>query len=153
MILFNNYITKEYFTTPADSIANASVILVALLCLHNKANFLYYHLIIWLPVMVIAFGIIAIFFKDSRTIIFGIEVKRIPFAISSGLGNAKFIFSIVYIAAVASYFPNLQVTRKTDTLWIIFAITLWIMLMFFDVFGLAVNKLTNLLGLANKLLP
>lgn len=136
MLIFSSYITKEYFQKPANSIANATTIIITLLAIQNKNDFILYDFILIIAEVAIVAGLIAIFCKDSDKKIYKteIELKKIPFYISIWIGSPEFIFSVFYLLATFSYFP------KTIDPGFVFAIAFWVIFMFFDIIGLGVKK-------------
>jgi hypothetical protein len=144
LLIFSGYVTKEYFQKPANSIANATTVVIALLALHHKESLIFYELILSISFLVILSGLVAIFFKDSeRQIrILGnvLEVKRIPFYISTFLGAPEIIFSSLYLLSTFSYFPN------TVDPGFAFALAFWIMFLFIDVVGWSVLKVSIFLS-------
>ncbi|MFH1744928.1 MAG: ATP-binding protein [bacterium] len=139
MLIFSSYVAKEYFQKPANSIANATTVIITLLAIQNKNDFILYNFISITAGVAIITGLVAIFCKDSdrkvRIYKTEIELKKIPFYISIWIGSPEFIFSVFYLLATFSYFP------KIIDPGFVFAITFWILFMFFDVVGLGVKNI------------
>jgi len=128
MIILGAYLVEPFFTKPANAIANATIVLIALLSLSDKNNLLGYSLIckyssIWK------------------------KISKITYFFSTNLGQSKVIFSIVYISAAYSYFA-----LPGRIFPFISILAFWICVIFFDVVAIIVQRVSNLISyLQNKI--
>ncbi len=144
MIVMGKYIIEPYFTKPSDAIANSVAVLVSLLGIADKNTFLGYPIIFYYALSILFLSILAITLKDSQRN-FVRNVSRFSYWIVEIVGNAKFMFSVIYLSASYSYFSG-----PTQINSFITVIALWIILMFFDVVGIAVKRIAKLLNFFSK---
>lgn len=144
MIVMGKYIVEPYFTKPSDAIANSVAVLVSLLGIVNKDAFLGYQIIFYYALSVLLLSILAITFKDSQRNSIR-NVSRFSYWIVEIIGNARFMFSVIYLSASYSYFSS-----PTQINSFITVIVFWIILLFFDVVGLTVKRIARLLNFFSK---
>ncbi len=140
MIILGSYIVEPFFTKPSDAIANATAVIISLLGLALKQSFIAYTAVFSYAVSVLCLSILAIALKDSRTFLFQ-RTSRIAYWIVELFGSSKVIFSVVYLIAAYSYFA-----KPSKLPAFIGIIAFWICITFFDVVGMAVNRVSKLLS-------
>lgn len=146
MIILGAYIVEPFFTKPSDAIANSTAVLIALFGLSNKQALFGYTFIFYYAVTILILGIITIILKDAKTD-FWRKISKSLYWFVESFGASKVIFSVVYLSASYSYFA---VPEKIIAF--IGIITFWICLTFFDVIGLAVERVSKLVNyLGNKI--
>jgi uncharacterized protein len=134
LIIFGIYITEPFFNRPVDTITNSITVLLALLAFPNKNRLIGYRLIFIITLLLLILSLITVFFKDSKAKI----IKFIHFVVMS-VGNARFIFSPIYLAAAYSFFGLNQ--KHTEFVLIVL---LWICLCVFDPVAWAFSRITSL---------
>lgn len=140
MIILGSYIVEPFFTKPSDAIANATAVIISLLGLTLKHSFWAYTAIFIYAVAVLALSILSIALKDSGTGFFR-WISRTSYWIVETFGASKVIFSVVYLVAAFSYLA------KPDRLpAFIGTLAFWICITFFDVVGMAMNRISKLLN-------
>lgn len=146
MIILGAYLVEPFFTKPANAIANATIVLIALLSLSDKNNLLGYSLICDYSIVVIGLGTASIFIKDIQSSIWK-KISKTTYFFSTNLGQSKVIFSIVYISAAYSYFA-----LPGRIFPFISILAFWICVIFFDVVAIIVQRVSNLISyLQNKI--
>ncbi len=141
MIILGAYIVEPFFTKPSDAIANSTATLIALVGLANKQAFYSYGWIFIISLVVLLASIVSILLRET-TNEFWKKVSKISYWLAVNLGNYKVIFSLVYFSAAYSYFGKVE-----NLIPFITIITFWICLTFFDVVGIAIEKLSLLLAI------
>jgi energy-converting hydrogenase Eha subunit E len=94
MIILGAYLVEPFFTKPANAIANATIVLIALLSLSQKNNLLGYSFIFNYSIIVLILSTVTIFIKDSQSSICK-KISKITYFFSTNLGQSKVIFSII----------------------------------------------------------
>lgn len=145
MIILGAYLVEPFFTKPANAIANATIVLIALLSLSQKNNLLGYSLIFNYSIIVIILSTFTIFIKDSQSSICK-KIGKITYFFSTNLGQSKVIFSIIYVLAAYSYFA-----LPGRIFPFISILAFWICVVFFDVVAIIVERISKLISyLQNK---
>ncbi len=140
-ILMGSYLVEPYFTKPSDAIANSVAVLISLLGINNKMAFFAYDVVFYYASIILILGIVAIATRTaSRDWIQ--KTGKVSYWIVESFGSAKFIFSVVYLAASYSYF-----NKPEETTSLIIVISFWVILTFFDIIGLSVKRAEKLLNL------
>ena len=140
MIILGSYIVEPYFTKPSDSIANSIAVLIALLGLSDKINFYGYQFSFYYALTILILSIITISLKDANSN-FWKKIGKSFYWFVENFGTSKCIFSIVYLLAIYSYFST---PEKINTF--IYLTVFWICLVFFDVVGIIVEKISKLIN-------
>ncbi|OGJ10143.1 hypothetical protein A2334_00725 [Candidatus Roizmanbacteria bacterium RIFOXYB2_FULL_38_10] len=141
MIVLGAYIVEPFFTKPSDAIANSTAVLIALFGLSNKNNLYGYSFIFYFALAILLFSIISIVLKDAKTY-FWSRTSKILYWFVETFGASKVIFSIIYLSAAYSYFA---IPEKIFAF--IYVIAFWICLTFFDVIGMAVERVSKLFNM------
>lgn len=117
MVVLGSFFIEKHFTKPVDVVANTIAGIVTLLAVEHRDHFLFWSTIIWAMVTlaVMAFLSMAIqsFATNTRLLRFG----RLLFTISTFLGGAKRLFSVILFLAIFSFF---QVPSKESLLLLLF---------------------------------
>lgn len=104
MVVLGSFFIEQHFTKPVDVITNVAAGLITLLSLENRVSFLYWNYIL-LALLVI--GIMAFASMVIQTFARSQKLQKIGatlFSISTYLGGAKRLFSVVLFLTVFSYF-------------------------------------------------
>ena len=141
MIVLGAYIVEPFFTKPSDAIANSTAVLIALFGLSNKNNLYAYSFIFYFALAILLFSIISIVLKDTKTY-FWSRTSKILYWFVETFGASKVIFSIIYLSAAYSYFA---IPEKIFAF--IYVIAFCICLTFFDVIGMAVERVSKLFNM------
>lgn len=140
MIILGSYIVEPYFTKPSDSIANSIAVLIALLGISDKINFYGYQFSFYYALTILILSITTISLKDARST-FWKKIDKSFYWFVENFGTSKCIFSIVYLLAIYSYFAT---PEKITTF--IFLTVFWVCLVFFDIVGIIVEKVSKLIN-------
>lgn len=144
MIILGAYIVEPFFTKPSDAIANSTAILIALFGLSSKQDLWGYSFIFYYTATVLFLSIVTIAVKDAQTE-FLRKVAGLLYWFVETFGASKVIFSIIYLSASYSYFA-----ASDKLIAFISIIGFWICLTFFDVIGLAVERVSRLTSYLNN---
>jgi hypothetical protein len=146
MIILGSYIVEPFFTKPSDAIANSTAVLIALIGLSDKQRLFGYDFIFWYVAAILVLSIITILLKDTKKN-FWRKTGRAFYWFVVNAGASKVMFSVVYLSASYSYFGT---PEKLITF--ISVVSFWVLLAFFDVIGLIVERVSRLLKfLGNKI--
>jgi hypothetical protein len=117
MVVLGSFFIEKHFTKPVDVVANAVAGIVTLLAIEHRDHFLFWSAVIWgmVGLAVMAFTSMAI--QSFATKPAYLKIGKLLFGISTFLGSAKRLFSIVLFLAVISYFA---VPSKGSLLILIF---------------------------------
>ncbi len=140
MIVLGKYLIETYFTKPSDALANSIAALIALVGLADKTAFWAYSAVFGYAAFVLLASIFSIATKDTLSQKLKLA-SQFAYKLVGIFGRADVIFSIIYLSASYSYFA-----RVGDTTSFIILIAFWIVLVFFDVGGLAVKAIFKLFG-------
>lgn len=139
LIIMGKYVTEPYFSTPTDTFANSISLILVLKTVCDKSKLWGYDFLIIFSICLIFLSLFHMIFKDVND-----KIKNISYWLLKNLGSSTIIFSLVYLFSTYSYFSN------KNTSMFISAIALWICLVFFDVVGKIIIKISSLLSIAKK---
>jgi len=109
LLVFGTYITEPYFTRPVDTITNSTAIILALISVHNKSDFIAYKYFLFLAFLTLIFGLITVVFvKEPRP-----RWQRFIYLVVTRVGASKFAFSVMYILTLLSFF-----TKNAAEFWV-----------------------------------
>lgn len=130
MIIFSNYLIEPFYSKPVDIISSSVTFLIALLGVNQK-DFLGWNFLIIIGFTFLLISMVIIFLRDKGTD----QVRRIInalFILDTEIGKSAVLFSLLFFAALATYFltePSkiiilvlfwfCLVTRATDRLWLL----------------------------------
>lgn len=144
MIVLGKYLTEAFFTKPTDALANSLAVIATLISLSDKSSFWAYTPILWYAIAILLGSIFCIAINSSSLHMLK-KASQIAYKFVAMFGRADVLFSIVYLSASYSYFAY-----SDSYVNFIIAITFWIVLVFFDLAGLAVNRISGLLKVLNN---
>lgn len=131
LIILGKYVAEPFFTKPTDSITNSAAIIITLLTLNNKDELVFYGIILFVALLVLCLSLATIFLKNFDGEVIN-RVNNFSYAFATKIGNSRFLFSLIYIPAIYSYFIN----TNTPNIAAFVVLTLfWICIVFFDVIG------------------
>lgn len=141
MIVLGKYLTEAFFTKPTDALANSLAVIATLISLSDKSSFWAYTPILWYAITVLIASVFCIASNNTPNQDLK-KASRITYKAVAVFGKADVLFSIVYLSASYSYFAN-----SDSYVNFIITVAFWIVLVFFDLAGLAVDKIGELLKL------
>lgn len=144
MIVLGKYLVETYFTKPSDALANSITALIALVGLSDKTAFWLYPVIFGYSILIFATSVFSIATKDALFPKLKLA-SQFAYRFVGIFGRAEVVFSVIYLSASYSYFARLG-----DTTSFIILIAFWIVLVFFDIGGLAIKSLFKLFSVLNK---
>ena len=140
LLILGTYIAEPFFTKPTDVLANSIAVILALLSVNNKNEFIGYWYLFYSSVLLGIFAVILFFlyyFPKTR------KLQQVSTEILTKAGQSKVLFSAVYIATLFSFF-------KKEPIQFTFFLTFWIVF----VTNYAVENLiiwaTSLLNITRK---
>ncbi|MGL5831028.1 MAG: ATP-binding protein [Candidatus Altimarinota bacterium] len=117
LLIFGAYITEPFFTKPVDVITNSIAIILALLSVNDKNNFVGYWYLFYTTASLGALSVLLIFLSGLPRI--G-KLQKVLFEIITKVGQSKLIFSAIYVLTIVSYFRNEPIEFVVFlTFWII----------------------------------
>lgn len=134
LLVFGTYITEPYFTKPVDTITNATAIILALIAVQDKQQFIGYSYFLWLAFGLLVFGLITVMFSKSPRP----KWQEVIYDIVTRVGSSKFVFSLMYALTLLSFF-----TENTAEFWAL--LTFMVLLLTQTVFEDLVLFLSGLL--------
>jgi hypothetical protein len=104
MVVLGSFFIEKHFTKPVDVVANTVAGIVTLMAIDHRDHFLFWSVVVWemVGLAVMAFTSMAI--QSFVTKPAYLKTGRLLFTISTFLGSAKRLFSVVLFLAVFSYF-------------------------------------------------
>jgi len=145
LIIMGAYLVEPFFTKPSDAVVNSIAVLIALWGLSSREALVGYRFILLYSLLIFSASLSAILLKEISSDKVK-QISKFAYLISVNGGNAKIIFSIVYLLAAYSYFA---IPQNLVAYNIIFSF--WLAIVFFDVVGLSVEKISNVFSyLFNK---
>jgi len=118
LLILGAYVAEPFFTKPTDVLANSIAIILVLLSINEKSNFVgYWYLFI--ASVILAIGSVVLFFMyyfpKTR------KFQKISTEILTKFGQSKVIFSAIYIATLFSFFSDKPFDFAFfTTFWVIF---------------------------------
>lgn len=110
LLVFGTYITEPYFTKPVDTITNATAIILALIAVENKTDFIAYKYFLTLAFLTLIFGLITVVFvKQPRP-----RWQRFIYLVVTRVGASKVAFSVMYLLTLLSFF-----TENAAEFWVL----------------------------------
>lgn len=144
MIVLGKYVVESFFTKPSDALANSLAALIALAGLSNKAAFWGYSTILTYSAIVLIASIFSISTKDAEGR--GLKLaSQFTYRVLGVIGRADVMFSVIFLSASYSYFA-----RAGETNSFIILIAFWIVLVFFDLGGMAVKAISKIFGVFTR---
>ncbi len=140
LIVLGNYLTEPFFSKPTDTIANSISVILAVLAINNKESLVGYMIILIYAIIMLVLSVVLIAIKDKHN-----KIKDILFFIVQRFGNAKVLFSSIYLSAAYSYFAKSELMK-----YFIISLVIWICLVFFDVIGIIVSNVKQLLKIVTN---
>jgi uncharacterized protein len=141
MIILGSYIVEPFFTKPSDAVVNSITIIIALWGLSSTNSLVGYRFVQFYTVFILIMSIIAIISKELKND-FIRKISRTSYWIAINGGNAKVIFSLVYILAAYSFYAKPHLLAKYNILF-----SFWVCLVFFDIVGLGIEKATKIIDI------
>lgn len=132
LVIMGKYVTEPYFSSPTDTFSNSISLILMLQTVADKSKLVGYYFLYVYAVLMFGLSLTHIVFKNVNE-----RFKRISFFVLKNIGTSKMMFSAVYLFSAYSYF-------KDNMSMLIFAIALWICLIFFDVYEMLIRKMQEL---------
>ncbi|MDO5980902.1 ATP-binding protein [Flavivirga spongiicola] len=131
LIILGKYVAEPFFSKPTDAITNSAAIIITLLTINDKEKFVFYEIILVISLLVLFFSLTTIFLKSfsGETID---KINKFSYDFSTKIGNSSFLFSLIYVPAIYSYFIK---TDNPDIAGFVVLLAFWICIVFFDVIG------------------
>lgn len=144
MIILGSYIVEPFFSKPADAVVNSIIVIIALIGVKNKDSYFWYEFNLYFALAIFLVSIVTILIKDVKNN-FVKKIGNVSYKIVETFGNAKVIFSIVYLTAAYTYYA------KPDTLVVyILIFYFWVCITFFDIIAIFIKKFARLFSLLRK---
>jgi uncharacterized protein len=116
LLVFGSYIAEPFFTKPVDVIANSIAIILALLSVNNRNDFIGYKFLFFSACLLLLFSVLVILLSKFERI----EIpQKIFFEILTKAGQSRIVFSFMYLLTIVSYF-------KQQPIEFTFFLTFWI---------------------------
>lgn len=147
LLILGAYVAEPFFTKPTDALANSIAVLLALLGIKDKTNFIgYWHLFISSIILILLSIILFFLYSNKKTI----KIQKLLTKILSILGQSNFIFSAMYIATLFSFFKDKPIDFTFFlTFWIIFITNIFVEKLIIEIsqfFKILKTSDDNLLG-------
>lgn len=110
MVVLGSFFIEQHFTKPVDVVTNVAAGMITLLSLEHRETFLYWGVLLSAMILIglAAFASMAI--QTSLKSNTALKIASVLFSISTFIGSAKRLFSVILFLAVLSYFeiPSLS---------------------------------------------
>lgn len=116
LLVFGTYIAEPYFTAPVDVITNSIAVVLALLSIREPNLFFGYWYLFYSSVVLGLLSIVIIFTSQFHKYE---KLQKAFFEIITKIGQSKFVFSVIYLLTIVSYFRN-------EPIEFVFLLTFWI---------------------------
>ncbi|NMC35216.1 MAG: DUF87 domain-containing protein [Veillonellaceae bacterium] len=103
ILILGSYVSEPYFTKPVDVISNSVAVIIALIGIKSPQSFFAYKTLLITSTGLLISSIILIFLSYFPLLS---KFQRFLFKIVTKIGSAKWIFSIMYLLTLFSYFRN-----------------------------------------------
>lgn len=139
LLIFGTYITEPFFTKPVDTITNSLAILLALIGVTDKDNFIGYSYFFIATVALLVLGLVTVIFaKEPRPF-----WQQAIYTVVTKLGASKVMFSLMYVLTLLSFF-----TKNAAEFWAL--LTFLVILLTQFVFEDIVIAVSNLIDRIRK---
>ncbi len=103
ILILGSYVSEPYFTKPVDVISNSVAVIIALIGVRTPQSFFAYKSLLITSVGLLISSIILIFLSYFPLIV---KFQRFLFRLVTKIGSAKWLFSIMYLLTLFSYFRD-----------------------------------------------
>jgi hypothetical protein len=117
MVVLGSFFIEKHFTKPVDVVANTIAGIVALLSVSRRDQFIFWSTVIWSMVALGAMAFLSMAIQSFSTSPRVLRLGRVLFNISTFFGNAKRLFSVVFVLSIFSFF---QIPSKESLLLFLF---------------------------------
>ncbi len=108
LVVLGSFFLEPYFTKPTDVVANSIAVIVTLLAVSGRSDFILWKIMILISVTLLILALLSMILSkidlDERS--FRLRASKLFYNISTFLGQGRLLFSIIFILAVVSYFPT-----------------------------------------------
>lgn len=108
LVVLGSFFLEPHFSKPTDVVANSIAVTVTLLAVSNRSDFILWKVMILISVALLILALLSMVLSkldlDERS--FRYRVSRFAYNISTFLGQGRLLFSVIFVLAVASYFPT-----------------------------------------------
>lgn len=125
------YVTKPYFSSPTDTFAN-SISLILVLTASDHSSLIGYKQLLFFSYFLFLLSLLHIIFKNINE-----KFKNISYWIMKNVGSSTILYSFVYLLSAYSFFVPANCPMFTA------AIAVWICIVFFDVYGKMIRKISS----------
>lgn len=113
LLVLGAYVSEPFFTRPADAIANALALIVALLGIREPSRFVGYWFIMTGALALLVIAILVVVPPRGKLP----RVRAVLYRIVTSVGRSTYLFPILYILALASFFME-----KPTEFWAMFTL-------------------------------
>lgn len=103
LLIFGTYITEPFFTKPVDIITNSVAVILALLSVNDKVNFIGYWELLYASALIGGIAVVLILLSGFPKIE---KLQMVLVEVVTKIGQSKLIFSVIYLLTIFSYFRN-----------------------------------------------
>lgn len=125
LLVFGKYLTEPFFTKPVDTITNLTAILLALLAVKDRSAFIAYDEFLWVTVGLLGLALISILFSKKGKPVWLDRLQKVIYLIVTTLGSSKWVFSVMYLLVLLSFF-----TQRPAEFWILLTFFIFVITQF-----------------------
>lgn len=133
LIIMGSYVTEPYFSSPTDTFAN-SISLILVLSASDHSSLIGYKPLLIFSYFLFLLSLLHIIFKNTNK-----KFKNLSYWIMKNVGSSTVLYSFVYLLSAYSFFALANCPMFTA------AIAVWICIVFFDVYGKIIRKISSLI--------
>lgn len=103
MLILGSFITEPFFTKPINVIARSVAIILVLIAVKDKSNFYLFFTYLFFIIGLLISSILSIVFLEIKKLE---KFQKVFFNIICNLGRPEFLFSVLYLLCLISYFQE-----------------------------------------------
>lgn len=139
LLIFGRYLTEPYFTKPTDTIVNLTAMLIALIAVKDQAHFIAYDQFLIVTFGLLIISLLTILISNRPKPQWLERTQRICYIIVTTLGSSKWVFSIMYLLVLVSFF-----TKRDAEFWALLTFFVFLITQFaYEGFVLRLTRLWN----------
>jgi len=104
VLIFSSFWVEHFYTKPADAVINALVVVISISSLNQPPNPSMWEMLRWYAMTVCVLAFTSSYFSQPPQNEKPHPIKRFVYFLATRLGNAKVMFTLVFMLSLVSYF-------------------------------------------------
>ncbi len=111
LVVLGSFFLEAHFSKPNDVIINSIAVLVTLLALSDRKDFIGWHIMVIISILLLVLSLLTlvIYSKEKNDLSLQNKIAKVFYHVSTFVGQGRLFFSIIFLLAIVSYY-----TTKSD---------------------------------------